>query len=248
MTNTNQFGIDTSTLGDQSKEERGGGGFTSLLKEPTAAGVAMIRFVSYIQKGTHTSKAGKTACMHALEFEVVSPRHVKHVDAKDDKAAFSITETIIVNLREGYNSKSAFFNFFKGMNYDNKYTNFAQMLGQGFLCDIMHSMDDSGTKVMYANIHDGMAGKYTVRAPTIIDPLTNKATIVEIPEASKPLRMFLWDTPTQQMWDSINISDKEDSDPKNFFKKDIQAAEDFAGSPVQAFLAGGLPNDPLAGV
>lgn len=238
--NLAQFGITNEvvdTLQDQSKETVGR---ESILLKPEAAGKCALRFVGYIETGTHTSKASgkapaKTAQNVILQFEVVTPRHTQ--TKQDDKGEdYIIRDTMTVRLRKGSNPKSGFMNYFKRMDYGRGKTHMIQMLGEAFVGEILHTLDENGKDVKYANLHDGEAGVYTIGAPVVIDPMTNESTKLNIPEAKGKLRCFLWDNANQAMWDSLYF--KEDKSEESWLHETIRKAEDFPTSAAAALLGG----------
>lgn len=236
-----QFDLNSINLEDQSVVEANGGGHESLINTPEAVGPALLRLTGYIETGLEKKQQGEgTDDKVQLIFDVVSPRHVKE-GTKEDGTPYRIVDRLSIYLKKGSNAKSGFMNFFTAMNYNNDKKHFAEMLGQAFLADLFPKTDTNGVVDPKGRnvIHDGWNGKYTIRAPKMQDPITGAITEIAVPEAKSDLRLFLWDHPTQEMWDSINIGDKAEDDEKNFLKAQIKKAVNFEGSPVQAFLNGG---------
>ena len=212
------FGVDY-TAEDQSEVVQGGGGdFKSLIHTKEAEGPVLLRFIGYIETGLEAKQQGEGADDKVqLQFEVVSPRHVKN-GTKDDGAEYSIRERLTVYLKKGTNSKSGFVNFFQAMDYGRGNTHFTQMLGEAFLADLFAKtsttgvVDPKGRNV----IHDGWNGKYTIRAPITTDAISNESVNIPVPEARYPQQCFVWNQPNKAMWDSIQIGDKAEDDETNF--------------------------------
>jgi len=69
-----------------------------------------------------------------------------------------------------------------------------------------------------------------------------------VPEATIDIRLLLWDTPTQEQWDSVfidgdrtvkNDKGEEVTESKNWLQRDIVTnALNFAGSPLEQMLNG----------
>lgn len=243
-----QFGIDASVMGalkDQSKESSGR---ESILLKPEMAGRCLVRFVSYVETGKkHSPAKGKIPAKDndniLLGFEVVTPRHT--VTKQDDKGeSYVVRDTVTVRLKKGSNPKSAFMNYFKRMDAGRGKTHMIQMLGEGFMADILHTKDEATGEIKYANLHDGEAGVYTIGAAATIDPLSNVTTAIAVPEAKAKLRCFIWDVANQGMWDSLYY--KDDKSEESWMHKAIREADNFAGSPAAALL-GGVSDLPMGG-
>jgi hypothetical protein len=248
-----QFGITDEILvidGDQSIITKGGS-FTSLLNNVDnfgnpSIGKCYLRFIGYTQYGVHTVGKGaqqKTKDMHLLEFEVVSKRHitVKEVDGVDKQ----YSESIMIRLKEGSNSKSAFMNYFTRMTYGrDNIKHMAQMLGEGFQATISNTEYEGKT---YARIHDGEAGEYTIGRAVDQDPDTGQEVVRQVSEPLNSLSCFLWKQPNKGMWDSLQIGDHADDAKENWKKHLVLKAENYAGSPIEQYLmsSGIVLNIPL---
>lgn len=244
----NQFGIDNDTISTQSDQSAvSEAKFTSLLKEKGADGPCVLRFVEYIETGQHTSKGkyAKTGDQIILGFEVLTPRHTKEVERSEaDGGSYTRTEMIRVTMRAGNNPKSIPHNFFKRMDYGRGNTHFAQMLGEAFKATLLHTLE--GDEVKYVNLHDGQAGLYTIEAPYTVNAMTGESEALPVPEATKPLRCFLWSAPNANMWASIyidgsrtvKVDGKEVEKSNNWIQDRCMTAENFSGSALDTFLGG----------
>lgn len=242
---------------DQTITKTGGGDF-----KPPAAGTTVGRFVDYIELGFQKQKPYKgkekpDAETVQITFELLGKNYVREieVDGKKKEIADRISFPLTVSLHE----KSNFSKLFRKMRYGrDDIKHMAQMLGEAFKITIIHNPSEKDPKKIYANINDS-DGNYLVGAPVkqITDDEGNvtETKKLAVREALSPLRMFLWDDPTQEMWDSIFIdgdrtvkdkNGKETTQSKNWLQEKIQKSSGFEGSPIQAFLEGSeeLPENP----
>lgn len=218
------------------------GGFT---KTPPRAGVALLRFKSYIETGTHKVKKGmgkgKIQPWADFGFELVHPDHL----IGPDDAKFPDTININ-NVNVSMNEKAKYFKLFDAMNKaaGGMYTQFAQMLGKGFLAEIYHNEKD-GT--VYCNLDQD--GAWSIRAPRYAaDPIgaPDVITQIAVPELQSPQQCFLFDNPgvsaesIQAMWASIEITgEKSDGTAKkNWIQDKVRSALNFDGSFVQSVVGG----------
>lgn len=221
--------------------------------DPPPAGVTVGRFIEYIEVGLHgqkphKGKAKKDAEEVRVTFELLHPKkNIKEIE-KEDGTKITIADRITVKLRKSLHEKASFRKLFDKMAYGRQdIKHFAQMLGEGFVITVYHNeVDKDGKKRTYANIQ-AEDGSWAVGAPVVVDPITETSKKVQIPEALSGLRMFLWNHPTQETWDSLFIDgDKEIKDAeggvttvsKNWIQNLIMKAKNFKGSPVEDMLNG----------
>lgn len=115
--------------------------------------------------------------------------------------------------------------------------------------DIQHAAQKLGTAwVIPVDQHTSKAGKvsniidYSLLRPLPkFDPNTGAA--VAIPDLNPDdIKLFLWNNPTKETWDSLYIDGKkDDGSSKNFIQEDIMQAVDYEGSLLQQMLTGGVP-------
>jgi hypothetical protein len=136
----------------------------------------------------------------------------------------------------GTNEKSKAFKLFKKLNYKGTAKSFAQLLNEAFLIKIMH------TKPKKA----GDAPKSVIDLEGFLppfDPVTKQP--YAIPAASDELfKLFLWERPTKECWDSLYIDGTNETTgkSKNFIQNKCLSAKNFPGSPLEAMLMGlGMP-------
>lgn len=208
------------------------------------AGLARLRFISYIEMGTHhDEKYDKDKTEVVLQFELSGPKH-EPFDINGKKVPHIIT--IRENL--SLNEKANFYKLFKRMNHTGEYTHMAQMLGKEFLGTVVNVTKGEGNdKRTYSNLRDD--GGYTIRPPFHED-LEGNSVKVEVQPALTPLKCFLFDYATKDMWDSIFIDgrwdDKTDDNgkvikegrSKNIWQEQIKKAKNWPGSAMAELLLG----------
>lgn len=124
--------------------------------------------------------------------------------------------------------KAKFKQLFDKMNVDGTLKHLAQALGKPMAFDIEQYTTKAGKTLNVINF----AG---TRPLPKFDP--NTGAPIVLPELDEQfLRLFLWQNPTQETWDSLHIA------ANNFIQNDILAAVDFEGSPLQQMLLGGVPS------
>jgi len=212
-------------------------------RKPARAGVALFRFTSYIEWGTHEVKKGlgkgKQQPWASLGFELVHP---DHMIGEGDKAFPDTLE--LTNLNMSSNEKAKFKLIFDDMNYTGKFENFYQMLGQGFLGYIEHNVVNEGKtdEKTYVNLKSIGEPRYEP------DPVGQPGVIreVAVPPMYGNIEQFLFDhsnvnaEQVQRMWNALEITgEKADGTPKKNWKQDkIRAALNFDGSFTQSVVGG----------
>lgn len=228
-----------ATAANQTQAVKGGGDYT-----PPDAGPGLARLVGYVEKGIHTRKIpGKPDQDEdgvKLIFELVSPRHAPKVLEDGTK----IPHRISIDIGLSLNEKANFFKLFSVMNYKGTATHCSQLLGEAYICEVLHKASKSDPNKKYATLK-GDSG-FTLRPPRISDPLTGEVKNLDnIPEAVSPLRLFVWNAPPEllkPMWDSLFIDGEyEPGRTKNVLQEEIKQAKNFINSPIhQALQTGGV--------
>ena len=215
--------------------QKGGGDYT-----PPPAGACSLRFIGYIEGGKQKSVfKGETKLKNKVKliFEV----HGKNYQPKEledgTKLPIRMTVTETLSLSE----KAHFFKIFNAMrNGREDITHMAQMLGEEFLGRIYHNEGKEGK--VFANLRNESG--YSIKPPYIEDPETNETRKVRVPQALSQLRLFVWDQPSKEMWDSIFIDGEyEEGKTKNVLQEWVLGAADFKGSALDQLLAGAMPDD-----
>ncbi|NUX98766.1 hypothetical protein [Paraburkholderia youngii] len=227
---------------DMNEAQSGGGDYA-----PPAAGKAGLRFVAYIeigkQEGTFKG-AVKVSDKAFLVFELHGPKWPLNDNGEPQR--------ITVELNKSLNEKAGFYKLFKTMNYEGKAKIMAQLLGNDYIGTVVHRTykGRDGKDRTIAELYDKTAGAYTVEAPFVEDMDTGETRRRNVPPAITPVKVFLWNSPSKEMWDSIFIdgeyperkNDKGEvtapAKSKNKFQLAIRAAKNFKGSPIEALLDG----------
>lgn len=228
--------------------------------KPPEEGTSLARFVDYIEVGEQKQRAYKgkekqPAPKAYITFELLSKKWIK--DIERDGKTVTVADRITVSLAISTHKKASFKKLFEKMRYGREdIHHMSQMLGEGFKVTVVHNKVEEGPNAgkVYANITDA-DGNYLVDGPFKKDDLEGTSVKVKVPDALSDERMFIWDEPNKEQWDSIFIDgEKEVTDEKgknktvskNWLQNMILDAVNFEGSPVQAFLEGSddLPDDP----
>lgn len=234
---------------DQNKIVQGGGDGPL---PPPAAGLVRLRLISYVEFGTHTSLfkgEKKKKKKIALTFELSGP---KHAPRETDNGPVPQRITVYENLSQ--HEKARWPKLFKALNYKGTATHVVELIGEAFLGTIIHReyTRKDGTKGTAADLFNKDAGSYTIRAPRTQseDPDTGEVvfTPVKVAEPISPLKLFLWDAPTIEDWDSLFIDGTYDevkndagvvtkpAKSKNVVQAEVLRADNFKGSLLEALL------------
>lgn len=221
------------------------------------AGVALLRFLSYVETGRHQpkNKTHKPALNAILTFEL---SHVDHIIEVDGKKVFP---TIDIRIKKGSTSASGFRRLFNAMNkaHGGKATHFAQLIGKSFLGEVFHNKVGEGSDAKtYANLDSDKA--WSLKAPVQVDALTGAETPIQIAELQREPKLFLWenegvsDEDIKAMWDSIFIEgtkmvkegDVEVEKSKNWLQEFIMTNLDWDGSRTQELTQEQISLDDLS--
>ncbi|MHA6907394.1 hypothetical protein ACQUJS_03010 [Ralstonia pseudosolanacearum] len=233
---------------DMNVAQKGGGDYV-----PPAEGFTRLRFVAYVELGKHEGEfKGKKKTVDEVElvFELSGP---KHEPKKMDDGTL-IPHRITVQLGKYLNEKAGFFKLFKAMNYEGTAKIFAQLLGKEFTGKVYHRKFKraDGTEGVIATFKNPDSGVIDIRPPFVEDAETGESRRVQVAPAITPLKLFLWDMASKDMWASIFIegeyearnNDKgEVTSPaksKNKWQEKIKAAINFKGSPIANLLEGAV--------
>lgn len=234
---------------------------TTFENDLTPAGPTFARFIGYVEVGVRPQRPylgkPKPDCAEVrLTFELNGPKHLREIEVEGSKKKISNVISIKVTMKTTDNS--GFIKLFRKMVYGRPdIKNFPSMLGEGFLITIVHNedKDKDGKPVTYVNMRDAEFN-YLIGAPAQVNPATGETVNFNIPEPLLPLRLLLWDKPSETQWKSIFIDGtrkvkrdgKEVEESKNWLQRDILTkATNYLGSPLEALLAGAdgldLPGD-----
>lgn len=204
---------------DMTEETKGGGGGRLL-----PAGVSLAYLVEVIEFGEQPQefdgKPKAPAREFKLGFQLLNPAF-----ANEDGSCPVIST---FDLAESRNAKARAFKLFKTMNWRNNHSRFAQMIGELFIVKVIHVKNKAGKTVHRLDLD-------AVSPP--IDAATGSTYTPPKPLDEKLLRLFLWDVPTVEGWNSIFIDGtRDDGESKNFLQNKCLSALDFEGSALQSML------------
>ena len=210
-----QYANETTTDMDMSVASKGGEKY--LLPE----GVALARLVEYIEFGKQPQEYKGEKKDPCMEIQLGFALYGEGYQKEDGKPRMIST----YRMKRSNNEKAKSFKLFSRMNAKRTAKNFAQLLGEPFLVPIVHVSNNKGT---YARIELDTIGD-------AIDPV--RRTEYPVPVPSEDIyRVFLWNHPTQEMWDSIHI------EKNNFLQETCLSATDFPNSPLERMLKGSVPS------
>jgi len=219
---------------DLTKASAGGGDYV-----PPKPGPTRLRFVGYIEQGTHTTQwkgTPKTKPRAEFIFELSGPNHPpREFEGKKIPVLVSFKEVVGRHIKNGY------MKLFKIMAQDTpEATNFVELLGNAYRGEIVHGENKNNPDRPYINLKK--EGSYTLQSVNYIDPedgVTVKT--VKVDEPLSQMRVFLWDYADLAQWDSIHIEGTYDNgDSKNKYQEKIKIAENLTGSAIyEALVAAG---------
>lgn len=142
--------------------------------------------------------------------------------------------TQFIAVKKDLNSKSGAYKLFKRMNPDKTAKHFAQLLNHTFIIPIVHNESGEGeNKKVYANID-------LENIMLAVDPVTDAPYNVPEIEDETMFRMFLWNRPTKEDWESLYIEGKnDDGKSKNYIQDGLLSSPEFPNSPLDLLLNGG---------
>jgi len=259
-----KLGRTAATSDDQSVEK-------SFERELPKAGVALMRFIGYIETGRHAPKnpTYKPALNTQLIFELSHTKHLIDLDGK------KVPQKFTLRLNKGMTAKSGYKKVFNMMNkaLGGGHTHFFQMFGKPLLGTVYHNDNgkEGAEKRVYANLDDN--GAFSFRSCEKEDELTGEMSTIPVMEQINPSQGFVWENESFDdetyvaMWDSLFIdgtrTDKDGKEvSKNWIQEVIQSNMEWEGSTLQALteeqldisdletgsvnLAGAAESDPVS--
>lgn len=245
---------------DLTEASKGGGGYT-----PPAPGTCIATLIGYLEMGRRIKKGYKGAADKKVRqahwiFELAGGSNPHTVTEEGTKIAKRITvKTWLPEPGKQASDKSGFYKLFSALNHeknpDIKIP--AQLLGKHVKVIVSNETftPSGGEEIVFASIGSAQEG-FRI-SPAHID-LTDDAGMptgqikqIPKPEVLSPLRCFLWDYASKQMWDELFIEgeyeavEAKDGKParpaksKNVIQIGITEALDWEGSPMHQILAAG---------
>lgn len=224
---------------DQTKAVAGGGDYT-----PPAAGPGLCRFIGYVELGKQRGMMkGKEEIKEKvmLIFELTGKRHATGPDEQPHRV--TITETYSLN------EKANFYKLFNRMNYRQDVQHMAQLLGEGFKCEVIHDTWVGRDGKPRTDVTLKSDSGYTLSPPRKEDEDSETGWVnVEVPAARSDIRCFLWDHADLEQWGGLFIDgeypERKDATgkvtapakSKNTIQHKIMGAVNFVGSPIHTLL------------
>lgn len=224
---------------------------TTFDNDPPPAGVTIGRFIEYIEIGKQKQadyqgkKKPDAECVR-LTFELLHPKKNLHeYEVEGEKRVRA--DRVSIRVSKKMSDKAKFKKLFNAMTYGrDSVKHMAQMLGEAFIITIYHNVvEKDGKKNTYVNLDND--GTYGISAPFVTDPLEDTKTAVPVQDAISPLRLFLFNNPTKETWDSLFIDGTRERKldggavehvSKNWLQELILSATNYTGSAVEALLGG----------
>ena len=205
-------------------------------------GYAFGRLVEYIELGNQPQEFAGKAKDPALEFTLgfaltgTAPNGETY-HLPDGTPAVVRT----YNTAMSRDDRSRAFKLFKALNWKGTAKGYAQLIGEPILVKIVHVPKSKTDPAIVSRID--LAGFLPP-----LDPVTQSP--YPIPAAPDDLyRMFLWNMPTKEAWDSLYIDGEFEGKSRNRIQETVLAALDFQGSALQTLLGGtatlALPSSPV---
>lgn len=243
---------------DQTKTVAGG----DFERPLPAEGRTVGRLIEYIELGKQPRKPWKgkerqPADMVMLTFELTHKKNVKEIEK--DGQTIRIADKISLTLNKSFSENGNYKALFNKMRYNRQdITHMAQMLDDAFIITVVHntSKDSSGKETTYANITNS-AGEYLIAAPELEDIDSGEKTKLNVPPALSPIRVFLFEHPTKESWDSLFIDGTrtrkaadgtEEEISKNWIQERILSSTNVSGSALEAMLEGDVELDGEIGI
>lgn len=239
-----------NTIVEQFVEEEGvdfneavSGGGGKLMPE----GKALARLIQYVEIGPQPIKqdASKPPVnKFFLKFAVWGKGKDKqstYHEVVDGKMVPGIVRTQFIAVKKDLNSKSGAYKLFKRMNPDKTAKHFAQLLNQTFILPIVHNESGEGeNKKVYANID-------LENISLAVNPVTDEPFDVPEVEDESLFKLFLWNRPTKEDWESLYIEGKNDEGKsKNWIQDALLSSPEYPGSPLDLLLNGGGAGSALS--
>jgi len=231
---------------------QGGGDFGY---ETPAKGATAARFIGYVEigereQGEYQGQPKPPAMEAWFFFELLGKKHAKEIEVNGEKKTIYPIHREKVPVKGG--ERSNYTKLIKCMAYGRDMTHPAEFLNEAFLIHVVHSEPSGEKKTVYANIRTKDKG-WLVGAPMYnanTDPLGEEdMQPLPVPEATAPLKLLLWESPTIEQWQSIFIDgtrmvkkkvdgvEVEEEVSKNWMQEAIMAeALDFNGSALEALV------------
>ena len=221
---------------DMNEVVNGGGGAEII------EGNHLCRLTQYIELGTHADEFEGQKKAPAPKFLLGFTIH--QIDRSSGQPKFLdpvMHRTSRLSMSQ--NEKATAHKLFKRLNYKGTAKNFAELLGTAYMVSFKKEKLTKGKN----------AGKEVVRAQWLeiqaaVDPMSGQP--YNVPDLVEDhLKLFIFDMPTKEGWDSLFIDGKkDDGGSKNWIQDLIVGALNYAGSKLETLVGGTvMPQLPADG-
>lgn len=231
-------------------------------RELPPEGMAGLRFVSYVELGSHESGGQfgvKVKPKARFVFELSGPLYpVKEFDGQ------KVAPTVSFELPISTSSKSHYNKLLSSMNLDGKAKNFFGLLGDAYGGQVFHrkyatGQDDKSKPETWSGVAVDLTNPQT-KASSIGRAVKPEIKIVDgepeptgrmiprtVPPAITQITGLSWDLPQIAHWDGLYIAGQYEAEikdgveirkarSKNFIQNKILSAKNFHGSPLELLL------------
>lgn len=209
-------------------------------------GKALARLVGYIEVGPSVTKQAPDkppVNKFFLQFALwgKAKNGETYHEVVNGKMVPGKVRTQFIAVKKDLNSKSGAYKLFKRMNPDKTAKHFAQLLNHTFIVPIIHNESGEGeNKKVYANID-------LENIMLAVDPVTDQPYPVPEVEDETLFKLFLWNRPTKEDWESLYIEGKnDDGKSKNWIQDKLLESPEFPGSPLDLLLNGAGAGSAIA--
>ena len=194
-------------------------------------GTAFATLVGYIEFGNHAQEFNGKPKAPALEVQLLWALTGTAMDGtkycNDDGSPYIYRQ---YSFSISQNEKAKAHLLFKKLNWKGTATHFAQLLGNSYLIPMAEEAKSKAEPLVKV-VRPQFAGVLPPR-----DMITGAEYPVP-PVARELYRLFLWDFPTVEGWNSLHIEGKNDNgESKNFVQQKLVSALNFEGSALQSML------------
>jgi len=216
------------------------------------AGKTLARFIEYIElgvqsQGQYAGKPKPDCATVRLTWELLGNKNIREIeDGEGNKRTIADRYSKNIGIKLG--DLATFKKYFKAMTYGrDDISHMAQMLNEVFVLEFSHKegKDKAGKDVVWVNL--GKEGALGIESPYQNNPVTGETIDVsgQCRPAISPIKIFLWEDPTKETWDSLYIEGtrtvkdakgNETQESKNWLQEKILGAKDFSGSPLEDLL------------
>lgn len=216
------LGIDVEMLNQQPKKlsQSTGGSYVA-----PKAGKALVRLVSYVEVGKHEDNFKGEKKVNE-KVELVFELHGKNYPLNANGQPSRITVRENLSMFE----KSNFYKLFVMLKGNRSIRHMAQLVGEGWLAEVYNTTGANG--ITYATFKT-KEKPYNFSLPIIEDPVTGEEKEISIPQPISQLKVFIWDFPTKESWNSLYIEGEYNGISRNVLQEKIRNALNYKGSKIE---------------